>query len=180
MAVGDTPRRLNVSFTPLFRKYREEFITLYEQLEKQVDAIVDAVTDLFSTIVEEDIPELMLERISGAAMSKEPQALVKHTTANRFKKLILRIETAKPLMEYTYNKTIAKKQLAIYLSEGLSNKPEVVLRWDMLNFRSTQTDFTKDPPLTQCLLFLANYEKIAEVVEKFVAAVKASNKILEA
>ncbi len=174
--IGETPRHLNISFAPMFRKYKDEFEYLFDHLKKQVDEIVDAVTDLFSAIIEEDIPELMLERISGAEMSKEPQDLVKQTAATRFRKLVVSLDVKTPFDSVTFIQSVAKKDMEI-INNG---RVFTTLSWASLHMDTGQTSFTGTPTLTQCLLFLANYEKISEVVAKFVTAITASNQILSA
>ena len=118
----------------------------------------------------------MLERISGAQMGREPQELVKHTAVTRFKKLTAKLaELDSPFETLCYKDTVAKKSLVI----DLYQKSTSVLSWDTLQMNGGATSFSRgNPVLIQCLLFLANYEKISAVVDKFMTAVRASAKIM--
>ena len=175
--IGETPRHLGLEFSTLFRKNSEDFANLLDSLKRQVDEIVNAVTELFSAIIDQDIPELMLERISGTQMGKEPTDLVKKTAETRFKKLMLKLaDFTSPYESLDWWKTIAKKKLEIKLYS--LRGPDYYIRWDNLHMDKTSLEFQPEPALTQCLLFLANYEKISASVEKFATAVKASAKIL--
>ena len=171
----DHPRRLGPEFSTLFRKYNADFANMLDKIKGRVDEVVNAVTELFSAIVDQDIPELMIERMSGTQMGLEPQELVKKTTETRFKKLLARlVDLPKPFESFQWGKTVAKKRLEI--KGNVVNS--IRLEWDDLGMDSNNLSFSHTPALTQCLLFLANYEKIAKAVEKFATATEASAKIL--
>ena len=173
--IDETPRHLGPEFSTLFRRYSGDFANLLDNLKKQVDEVVNAVTELFSAIVDQDIPELMIERISGEQMGKEPQELVKKTAEIRFKKLMAMLkDLPKPFEHLEWERTIAKKKLEI----EFTGRSEWRLKWNELRMDTPELVFLPVPALTQCLLFLANYEKISASVEKFATAVRASAKIL--
>jgi len=182
IGIGETPRHLGGEFSTLFRKYNADFANMLDKIKGRVDEVVNAVTELFSAIVDQDIPELMIERMSGTQMGLEPQELVKKTTETRFKKLLARLDKLpKPFETISWEKTVAKKKLEIWLGEK-SPASHVKLEWDDLGMKintyQSEPSFSHTPALTQCLLFLANYEKIAKAVEKFATAIEASAKIL--
>jgi len=173
IGIDETPRHLGPEFPTLFRKYNADFANMLDKIKGRVDEVVNAVTELFSAIVDQDIPELMIERMSGTQMGLEPQELIKKTTETRFKKLVARLDgSPKPFESLRWGKTVAKKKLGIGVGD------HVRLEWDDLGMDSNNLSFSYPPALTQCLLFLANYEKISKAVEKFATAVEASAKIL--
>ena len=165
------------TFAELFMRYNEEFIEVNLRIKQKVDELVEAGKGVFEAIVDNDIPELLMERMAGTQMGKEPQELVKNVAQKRFRETTeLLARVSPPFTEVTWEAWIGKENLSIVYAEAVKSW---ILTWADLSMQTNdlEVSFSKSP-LILCLQFIQNSQDILLQVKKFIAAMEISKKML--
>jgi len=164
-------------FTALFRKHQDIFEALLEKIKERVDKIVEASTALLNLVIQEDVPELVLEKLAGGDVGNNPSELLQTIAKKKFEKLGAMLEgIVNCYTQTTYEKKIAGKGLRIADRYG-----NWELEWGnfSITFHNSKAINTQTGNTQESLLLIGNYEKLEKEVKLFVESMKAASRVLK-
>jgi hypothetical protein len=157
----------------LFRKYNEDFVNILQILTDRIDEVVEASTELPTIIADQDIPELVLDRMAGAQLGEEPAELVQTIAIKRLRQLRDKVIAAEsPFDEVNLSVTVAGSEFTIQKN---NNSYQNQITWSDFGYSSQNgREFVNGTP--QALAIIANYKKLEQAVDRFIAMLKRAGK----
>jgi hypothetical protein len=158
--LADGVRRFaGTKFAEVFRRNQEDFKAVLDSLKDQTNKMVEASTGIYNAIIDHDIPEIMMERIAGSQMSKEPQELVKQVAEKRIAGIFSLMEEAPTLNHIIWQRDIGNQTLTIAYNSKWS------IAWGNICYPKAAS---AEYPITESLQFLSHTDAIRNAVERFI------------
>lgn len=160
------------SIAQLFKKYQDDFISVLEMLTKRVDEIVEASTELLTIIADQDIPELVLDRMAGAQLGKEPAELIETIAKKRLKGLQDKVARVKsPFKDVTWSAGDISGEEFTIAKDGRY----VTIDWHRFGSATRYGETLYGT--TQALGIIANYQKLQGAVDRFIDMLKVAQEV---
>lgn len=163
-------------FTVLFHKYQDTFEALLDKIKSRVDKIVEATSELLNLVIQEDVPELVLEKLAGGDVGSNPSELIQTIAKKKFEKLFEILQKAPcSYTTVTLVNDVASRQFNIEASVG----GFCSMDWGH-NFSCYRHGGSRTGNTQESMLLIGNYEKLEKEVKLFVESLKAADRVLNA